>query len=146
LPEKDRFIRGLRAWVGFKQTGVDYVRPERFSGSGTSTNSFLKGLKWARKAIFSFSYEPLEWVFLLAGISVIVSLLAILIYILLFFLIPNAPKGFITILLAVLFLGSVQLVVLAIICEYIRRIFEEVKSRPISIVQKITKKGKRNVK
>lgn len=140
LPEKDRFIRGLRAWVGFKQIGIDYVRPERFSGKGVSTNSFMKGLKWARRAIFSFSYEPLEWVFFLAGFCVIASILAILIYIAFFFLIPNAPKGFITLLLAVLFLGTVQLVVLAIVSEYIRRIFEEIKARPTAITQKITRK------
>jgi len=140
LPERDRFIRGLRAWVGFKQIGVDYVRPERFSGTGVSTNSFLKGLKWARKAIFSFSYEPLEWVFFLAILSIIASILAIIIYIAFFFLIPNAPRGFLTLLLAVLFLGTIQLVVLAIVSEYIRRIFEEVKARPIAITQKITNK------
>ncbi len=140
LPEKDRFIRGLRAWVGFKQTGVNYIRSERFSGSGVSTNSLLKGIKWARKAIFSFSYTPLELVFYLAIFSVFASLFAIILYIILYFLIPNAPRGFLTLLLAVLFLGSIQLVVLAIISEYIRRIFEEIKSRPIAITQKIVNK------
>lgn len=137
LPEKDRFLRGLRAWVGFKQTGIPYVRPERFSGTGVSTTSIFKGLSWARRAIFSFSYEPLEWVFYAAITSVIASLLAAFFYILTYFLFPGAPKGFITILVATLFLGSVQLVVLSFISEYLRRIFEEVKSRPISIVQKI---------
>lgn len=146
LPEKDRFIRGLRAWVGFKQIGVDYIRPERFSGTGVSTNSFLKGLKWARKAIFSFSYAPLEWVFYLAILSVIASVFAIILYIIFSFVIPNVPKGFSTLLLAVLFLGSIQLVVLAIVSEYVRRIFEEVKARPISITQKITKRGKKSAK
>ena len=146
LSEKDRFIRGLRAWVGYKQIGVDYVRPERFSGTGVSTNSFLKGLKWARKAIFSFSYAPLEWVFYLAILSVIASVFAIILYIIFSFVIPNVPKGFSTLLLAVLFLGSIQLVVLAIVSEYVRRIFEEVKARPISITQKITKRGKKSAK
>lgn len=140
LPEKDRFVRGLRAWVGFKQIGIDYIRPERFSGSGVSTNSLFKGIKWARKAVFSFSYAPLEWVFYLAILSVIASVFAIILYIILFFSIPNAPRGFLTLLLAVLFLGSIQLVVLAIVSEYIRRIFEEVKSRPVAITQKIVNK------
>lgn len=143
LPEKDRFLRGLRAWVGFRQIGVSYVRPERFSGSGASTTSFFKGLVWARKAIFSFSYAPLEWVFYIASISVIASILAIIFYILIYFLEPGAPRGFITILIAVLFLGSVQLVVLSFISEYLRRIFEEVKSRPVSIVQKIINNHKK---
>ena len=58
LPETDQFLRGLRAWVGFKQTGVDYVRPER--AFGRSTHGRLKNLWWAKKAIFSFSFVPLE--------------------------------------------------------------------------------------
>lgn len=144
FPEKDRFIRGLRAWVGFKQTGISYVRPERFWGSGVSTNSFRKGLQWARKAIFSFSYAPLEWVFYAAMLSVFISLFGIFFYFTLYFLIPNAPRGFMTILLAVLFLGSIQLVVLSLLSEYIRRIFEEVKNRPEAIVSEIINNHKRN--
>lgn len=145
LPEKDRFIRGLRAWVGFKQIGIDYVRPERYWGEAVSTNSFFKGLQWARKAIFSFSFVPLEWVFYAAILSVFVSLFGIFFYLLMNIIFPNAPQGFMTILLAVLFIGSVQLVVLSLISEYIRRIFEEVKNRPEAIVQEIInnhRKGK----
>jgi len=145
LPEKDRFIRGLRAWVGFKQTGISYTRPERFWGSAVSTNSLLKGLSWARKAIFSFSYAPLEWVFYAAILSVFVSLCAIFVYFLLYFLKPGAPSGFLTLLISTLFIGSIQLVALSLISEYVRRIFEEVKSRPISIVKEVIndhRKGK----
>lgn len=137
LPEKDRFMRGLRAWVGFKQIGVSYIRPERFSGAGVSTTSLFKGLAWARRAIFSFSYTPLEWVFYLALLSVFTFLMAIIVYLALYFFIPDSPKGFMTLLLVVLFMGSVQLMVLAIICEYLRRIFEEIKNRPTSITEKI---------
>jgi dolichol-phosphate mannosyltransferase len=137
LPENDRFLRGLRAWVGFKQIGVRYVRPERFSGTGVSTTNWFKALAWARRAIFSFSFAPLEWVFYIAVISVFISLLAALVYIVAYFFIPGAPRGFMTVLIAVLFLGSIQLTVLSFISEYLRRIFEEVKSRPVSIVEKI---------
>lgn len=137
LPENDRFIRGLRAWVGFSQTGVAYTRPERFSGQGVSTNSIFKGLAWARKAIFSFSYAPLEWVFYLALVSVAISFLAALVFLVLYFYVPSAPHGFMTTILAILFTGCVQISILAIICEYLRRIFEEVKRRPVSIVKKI---------
>jgi len=144
LPEKDRFIRGLRAWVGFKQVAVPYTRPERFSGSGVSTNSFLKGLQWARRAIFSFSYAPLEWVFYVAFLSLIVSLLAAIFYLATYFFVPGVPRGFMTIIVAVLFLGSVQLIMLSIISEYIRRVFEEVKSRPVSIVQKVINPPKKH--
>ncbi len=140
LPENDRFIRGLRAWVGFSQTGVSYVRPERFSGSSVSTNNIFKGLAWARKAVFSFSYAPLEWVFYLALSSVALSLLAAIVYLVMYFSIPSAPRGFMTLILAVLFMGSIQIAILAIVCEYLRRIFEEVKQRPVSIVSKIINK------
>lgn len=137
LPEKDRFIRGLRAWVGFKQTGVDYVRPERYWGKAVSTTSFFKGIQWARKAIFSFSFAPLEWVFYAAILSVFVSLFAMFFYLVMYFIFPEAPRGFLTTLLAVLFIGSVQLVVLTLLSEYIRRIFEEVKNRPEAIVREV---------
>ncbi|MBU1016814.1 glycosyltransferase family 2 protein [Patescibacteria group bacterium] len=146
LPEKDRFIRGLRAWVGFKQIGISYVRPERFSGSGVATNSIWKGIFWVRKAIFSFSYAPLEWVFYTALFGVFVSLVAILFYVILYFLNPDTPRGFLTLLVAVLFIGSVQLVVLSIICEYLRRVFEEVKNRPYSIIESITNDHKKQKK
>ena len=86
---------------------------------------------------------PLEWVFYLASICVLVSLLAVVLYLILYFLIPDAPKGFLTILIAVLFIGSVQLVVLSIISEYLRRIFEEVKSRPTSIVREVINNHKK---
>ncbi len=137
LPENDRFIRGLRAWVGYKQTGVSYTRPERFSGSGVSTNSIFKGLAWARKAIFSFSYAPLEWVFYIALFSLAVCFLAAVTFLILYFYVPSAPHGFMTTILVILFMGCVQIATLAIICEYLRRIFEEVKRRPVSIVSKI---------
>lgn len=143
LTEKDRFIRGLRAWVGFKQIGVDYVRPERYWGDGVSTNSFWKGLQWARKAIFSFSFAPLEWVFYASILSVFVSLFGILFYFSMYFLFPNSPRGFMTILIAVLFIGSVQLVSLTLISEYIRRIFEEVKNRPEAIVKEVINNHKK---
>jgi dolichol-phosphate mannosyltransferase len=143
LPEKDRFIRGLRAWVGFKQVGVEYTRPERFSGK--STNNFWRNLWWVRKAIFSFSFAPLEWIFYISIFSVLATIIAIIYYIFAYFFIADAPRGFITILVAVLFLGSIQLVTLSVICEYLRRIFEEVKSRPTAIVSEIInnhRKGK----
>lgn len=143
LPEKDRFIRGLRAWVGFEQIGIDYVRPERYWGEAVSTNSFWKGLQWARKAIFSFSFAPLEWVFYAAILSVFVSLFGIFFYFIIYLLVPNAPRGFMTLLLIVLFIGSVQLVFLSLISEYIRRIFEEVKNRPEAIVKEIINSHKR---
>lgn len=141
LPEKDRFIRGLRAWVGFKQTGIEYIRPERFSGP--STNSFIRNLTWARRAVFSFSYTPLEWVFYIASASVFVSVGAVIFYLVLYLFKPDAPKGFLTLLVVILFLGSIQLFALSVIGEYLRRIFEEVKSRPSAIISEVINSHRR---
>lgn len=135
LPEKDRFIRGLRAWVGFRQIGVSYIRPERFSGK--TTYGFFRNFQTFRKAIFSFSYVPLELVFTIAILSSLLSFIAIIFYIAVYFFAPNMPKGFLTLLVAFLFFGSIQLLILSILCQYIRIIFEEVKSRPVSITKEI---------
>jgi dolichol-phosphate mannosyltransferase len=133
MPERDRFLRGLRTWVGFRQKGVPYVRPERFSGE--STNSLLDNIRWAKRGIFSFSYQPLELISMLAFGATALTGVAILLYALFYFLIPQSPRGFLTILVAVLFLGAVQLFSLSIIAEYLGRIFEEVKMRPRYIVR-----------
>lgn len=134
MPERDRLLRGLRAWVGFRQVGISYVRPERFSGK--STNSLLANTKWARKAIFSFSYAPLELVSRLAFLVTLVAFIAIVYYVIAYFFL-GAPQGFLTLIIIVLFLGSIQLLSLAIIGEYMGRIFEETKQRPKYLIGKI---------
>jgi polyisoprenyl-phosphate glycosyltransferase len=135
MPERDRFLRGLRGWVGFRQTGVPYLRAERFAGE--STNSWLDNIRWAKRAIFSLSYQPLELISLLAFFVTLLTGLAIVVYVILYFAIPDAPHGFLTLLVAVLFMGAVQLFSLSIIAEYLGRIFEEVKQRPHFIVRNI---------
>ena len=136
FPERDRFLRGLRAWVGFKQTGIPYTRHRRMFGK--TTNNFIKNIQWAKKGIFSFSYAPLEWVSYIAGFVTILSSFTILIYGVLY-IFYGAPKGFLTILASILFLGSIQLLSLSIIGEYIAKIFEEVKQRPKYIVKNIVR-------
>ena len=138
MPERDMFIRGMRAWIGFKQTGIPYHRPERMFG--ITTNNLLKNIRWARKGIFSFSYEPLELVFYLAMIVSSVSLFAIFVYIYLYFHSPDAPRGTSTIVILILFFSSIQLISLSIIGEYLGRIFEEVKNRPKFIIKEILNK------
>jgi dolichol-phosphate mannosyltransferase len=135
MPERDRFLRGLRAWVGFRQTGVPYTRAERFAGQ--STNSLLDNFRWAKRGIFSFSYQPLEMISLLSFLTTLATGVGIVVYIVLYFIIPSAPRGFLTLLVAVLFLGSLQLFCLSILAEYMGRIFEEVKQRPAFIVRSI---------
>lgn len=133
--ERDRFLRGLRSWIGFKQTGVPYLREERYAGE--SNNSFGDNIRWAKKAIFSFSYYPLEMISSLAFGCTILSLSAIIIYLALYFILPGSPRGVMTILLSVLFLGSIQLMGISFLGEYIGRIFEEIKGRPKYIVKNV---------
>jgi dolichol-phosphate mannosyltransferase len=134
FPERLVFLRGLRAYTGFRHIGVDYVRPQRFDGR--STNSLTGNIRWAKLAIFSFSQRPLEYISLLAFYSVLITLLAIIFYLAAYFLSDREPpSGFMTLLLAVLFLGSVQLVCISILAEYLGHIYEEVKQRPRFIVR-----------
>jgi glycosyltransferase involved in cell wall biosynthesis len=136
LPENNRFLRGLRAWVGFKQTGVPYVRPERMFGR--TTNSLLRNLGWARKAILSFSYAPLDFITVLAFITVIISFLAIVFQIAARLIKPElVPSGFTTLIVLILFMGGMQLLCLSIIGSYLAHIYDEVKQRPAYIVESI---------
>lgn len=135
MPERDRFLRGLRSWVGFRQTGVPYIRAARFAGE--STNSLLENVRWAKRGIFSFSYRPLELISLMALMVTFLAGTAIIVYFVLYFVIPNAPRGYLTLLVAILLLGAVQLFSLSIMAEYLGRIFEEVKQRPPFIVRSI---------
>jgi dolichol-phosphate mannosyltransferase len=136
LPERQRFIRGLRAWVGYKQTGVPYVRPER--PFGRSTNSLVKNLGWARRAIISFSYAPLDAIMWLALVTVGASFVAILTIVTLRIADPGiAPKGFTTVLVVVLFVGGIQLLCLSIIGSYMAHMYEEIKGRPSYVVDDV---------
>jgi polyisoprenyl-phosphate glycosyltransferase len=136
LPESHRFIRGLRAWVGFRQVGVPYVRPERMFGK--TTNSLLKNIGWARRAIVSFSYVPLDLIAWLALVTVGVSFLALTAEFVLHFTDPTlAPKGFTTVIVGMLFVGGIQLLCLAIIGSYVAHIYEESKHRPPFLVESV---------
>ena len=136
LPESHRFLRGLRAWVGFRQTGVPYVRPERMFGR--STNSLIKNIGWARRAIVSFSYVPLDLIAWLALVTVGVSLVGLVVQLALRIADPTlAPKGFTTLIVGMLFIGGVQLLCLAIIGSYVAHIYEESKHRPPFLVESI---------
>jgi hypothetical protein len=136
LPENNRFMRGLRAWVGYRQIGVPYVRPERMFGR--TTNSFFKNLAWARKAILSFSYVPLEMITWLAFGMVLLSLIGIAVQFTLRLLFPTlAPSGFTTLIILILLMGGIQLLCLSIIGAYLAHIYDEVKRRPPFLVESI---------
>ena len=134
LPEGNRFIRGLRAWVGFKQIGVSYVRPERMFGR--TTNSLFKNLAWARLGILNFSYAPLEFINVLAALTVLAAFIGIAVLVGLRIAYPrSAPSGITTVIVLVLFMGGVQLLSLSIIGSYLAHIYDEVKRRPPYIVE-----------
>lgn len=133
LPENNRFLRGMRAWVGFKQTDVPYVRPERMFG--TTTNSVLRNLGWARKAIFSFSYLPIDVMTWLALAVVLVSVLLASAQVIARLVAPElVPSGFTTLIVLILFLGGIQLLCFSIIGSYLMHIYDEVKRRPPYVV------------
>ena len=141
FPEKDIFLRGLRAWVGFKQIGVPYKRPERLFGK--STNSFSKNIWWAKKGIFSFSTKPLLYIQSIGFLVFFVTLLLGLYYLIHYIIAPpKDAKGITTIILLVLGIGSIQLISVSILGDYIGKIIEEVKNRPKFIRNKIMFNGK----
>ncbi len=129
FPERSLFLRGVRAFAGFKQTGVDYARPERMFGH--STNNLLKNLDWAKKGILSFSNTPLNIMTFagtaLLGLSGILAMLQILGRILK----PElVPPGLTTTIVMILFFGSLNFFGISILGEYLAKVFEEVKCRP----------------
>ncbi|MES9903753.1 MAG: NAD-dependent epimerase/dehydratase family protein [Sedimenticola sp.] len=130
--ERDAFLRGLRAYVGFKQVGVDYVRPERMFG--VSTNSWIKNIGWAKKGIFSFSRIPLHMLTMLGGIACVGTVGLAALSILIRALDPESvPKGLTFLSLLVMFFGSFAILGIGLLGEYIGKIFEETKARPAFI-------------
>lgn len=136
--EYDYYLRGLRAYVGFKQTGVDYVRDARKHGK--STENFWTSLYWAKTIIVNFSFKPLSWISGLAFFIVLLSLISIITFLIYYIFNPNSPRGIPTLFILILFLGGVQLLSLSVIAEYISKIFLEVKGRPKYIIKRILNK------
>ncbi|MDB6114576.1 MAG: NAD-dependent epimerase/dehydratase [Lacunisphaera sp.] len=138
FPERDIFVRGVRAWIGFRQTGVPYVRPERMFGR--TTNSFFKNIWWAKKAIFSFSLKPLHYIQGL-GLCIFALSMALSLFYLIYYLIhpPEGARGITTIVLLVLGLGGMQLFSLSILGDYLGKVLEETKGRPRYIRARVFK-------
>lgn len=128
-PERDLFLRGLRAFVGFRQTGVDYIRPKRMFGQ--TTNNLLRNVEWAKRGIFSFSSTPLKMLTASGVVLFLLSLLLAGLAALLRLLVPDiAPRGATTLLISSLFFGSINLFAVGLVGEYVAKILEEVKARP----------------
>lgn len=138
LREKDRFVRGLVSWVGFKQIGVQYLRDKRFAGE--TKFPYRKMIKFALDGITSFSDLPLK---LATWLGYFTSFLALL-YLCSVFVqkaLGYTVQGWATIMVAVLFIGGVQLISIGIIGEYVGRIFNETKQRPLYVIDEIYESG-----
>jgi polyisoprenyl-phosphate glycosyltransferase len=133
MREKHRFMRGMSVWVGFRQTGVKYVRAERYAGE--TKYPLKKMLKFAMDGITSFSYFPLQLATYIGFVAALLAVLGIVITIILRLSGSHAFLGQATTLVSVLFLGGVQLICLGILGEYLGRIYDEVKGRPLYIVR-----------
>ncbi|MDO9097474.1 MAG: glycosyltransferase, partial [Candidatus Methanoperedens sp.] len=133
LPEKYRFVRGLKVWVGYKSAYINYEKEKRKHGN--SSYNIFDYVKHAERGIFGFSYLLLDLIVYLGFILVGLSFLFIIIYLILFFLFGNPIKGAVTILVAIVFFGGIQLLAISIIGKYIQVIVEETKNRPMYIVE-----------
>jgi dolichol-phosphate mannosyltransferase len=132
LREKDRFVRGLVSWIGFRQTGITYKRDPRFAGQ--TKYPFRKMLAFAFDGITSFSTMPLKlatWTGYASAILAVLYLLSVFVQKLLGYTVD----GWATIMVAMLFMGSVQLICLGILGEYLGRVFNEVKPRPMYVIE-----------
>jgi glycosyltransferase involved in cell wall biosynthesis len=139
LPERNRFMKGLFAWVGFNSVGVPYERPER--AAGTTKFSLWRLWNFAIDGVVSFSTAPLRaWFYVGVVIAAIAVFYAIFIVTRVLILGIDTP-GYASLLIAVLLMGAIQLLSLGIIGEYLGRLFLEVKSRPIYVVEGVYESG-----
>lgn len=134
LREKDRFVRGLVSWIGFRQTGVLYNRDKREAGE--TKYPYRKMIRFALDGITSFSTVPLRLATWMGYTSALLAVLY-LVYVLIMRFLGHTIEGWATIMVAMLFLGSVQLICLGILGEYLGRVFNEVKPRPMYVVEEL---------
>jgi dolichol-phosphate mannosyltransferase len=133
MPERNRFIRGMVSWIGFRQTSVPYIREERFSGK--TKYPLFKMTRFALTGLTSFSLVPLQLASLFGFFISAISFFAGLYTIYLKIFTTQTLPGWTSLMIALLFLGGIQLITLGIIGEYVGRISEEVKQRPSYIIQ-----------
>jgi len=135
MPEHHRYLRGMRGWVGFRQTGIPVERSERHSGE--TKYGFLRLLKLAADGIFAFSIVPIRAAALLGAAAIFLSSLFGLYALFAKIVLRKSPQGFTALLLLITFLSGVLLFFLGVIGEYVGRIYEESKGRPLYIVSRI---------
>jgi dolichol-phosphate mannosyltransferase len=135
MPEQNRYIRGMRTWIGFKQKGIEYERSARFAG--VSKYSWKKLFELAYSGIFNFSSFPIKFITRMGMLTIGVSL-AYFIYVLVDKIYFNSvPQGFTALIFSIIMFSGVQLISLGIIGEYVLRIYQQSQSRPLFIIDKI---------
>jgi dolichol-phosphate mannosyltransferase len=135
LPERNRFVRGLRAWVGYKQVGVEYERSARHAG--TPKYTLRKLLSLAYDGLFSFSSVPVRIMQVLGFAISGISFLTAIVYLTLALVVadPTWPRGWPTLIISIWFLGGVQLLFMGIVGEYVHRTFDETRRRPVALIR-----------
>jgi dolichol-phosphate mannosyltransferase len=132
LPERNRYLRGLRAWVGFSQTTIEIARVRRESGKSKYT--FRKLVSLALDGAFAFSVAPLRAAAIVGVATITASVLYVVYALYAKFIVGRSPQGFTALIMAMTFLSGVQLMFLGIIGEYVGRVYEETKRRPAYVV------------
>lgn len=133
MPEKNRFVRGMMSWIGFNQTFIEYERDERFAGE--TKYPLKKMIKFATDGIVSFSTKPLKIVSFLGLLSIVLSIVIFLYSIISKVFIHQTIVGWASIVDIIAFFGGLQLISLGIVGEYVARIYEESKNRPLYIIK-----------
>jgi glycosyltransferase involved in cell wall biosynthesis len=139
MPEHHRYLRGLRTWVGFRQLGLPVSRQPRASGS--SKYGLLRLLKLATDGLFAFSTIPLRVASAIGGTAIVACSLFALYAVYAKLVLDQSPKGFTALFVAITFLAGVQLLFLGVIGEYLGRVYEEVKGRPLYVVERLVRSG-----
>ena len=133
LPERNRFMKGLFAWVGFRQIGVPYARPER--AAGTSSMGYLRLLRFALDGITSFSTAPLRVWSVIGFVSALVALAFAIGIIVRVMIVGREVPGYASLMTVVLFGFAIQMIAFGVLGEYVGRLYQEVKGRPIYVVR-----------
>jgi len=139
MPEKSRYLRGIRSWIGFKQFAFDYDRKERYAGQSKYSIKMLFNL--AYNGIFNFSDFPIKFITKVGGITMLFSFSYFLYVLFAKYFYGNVPKGFTSLILFMMLFTSVQLIALGLLGEYIVRIYNQVQGRPLYILDKKIVKG-----
>jgi dolichol-phosphate mannosyltransferase len=134
-PEHHRYLRGLRTWAGFRQVGVPVERPERFAGRSQYSLGAL--FRLASDGIFGFSIVPLRVAAVLGALAIGASAVFALYAVYAKVVLQRTPQGFTSLIVVTTFLAGVNLLFLGLIGEYVGRVYEEVKRRPLYVVDRV---------